>query len=148
MKIGLMTTELDPWKEIVAYQQSIESMRGKYGATASFVGTMRDFNEGDNVVGMTLEHYPNMTERHLEQIVKTAQQKWEVLDALVLHRVGDLLPNDPIVLVAVWSAHRAAAFDACRYIMEELKSNAPFWKKETLRQGTRWVEKIPRARDR
>lgn len=141
MKISLLTTELDPWKEIVAYQQSIESMHGKYGATASFVGTMREFNQGDNIVGMTLEHYPNMTERHLEQIVTTAQQKWDVLDVLVLHRVGELLPNDPIVLVSVWSAHRAAAFDACRFIMEALKTSAPFWKKESLREGARWVEK-------
>jgi molybdopterin synthase catalytic subunit len=141
MKIGLLTTALDPWKEIVAYQQSIDSMHGKYGATASFVGTMRDFNEGDDVVGMTLEYYPKMTEGHLQQIVTTAQQNWDILDVLVLHRVGELLPNDPIVLVAVWSPHRAAAFDACRFIMEELKSNAPFWKKESLRQGARWVEK-------
>jgi len=141
MKVGLLTTALDPWKEIVAYQQSTESMHGKYGATASFVGTMRDFNEGDNVVAMTLEHYPKMTERHLKQIVSTAQQRWDILDTLILHRVGALLPNDPIVLVAVWSGHRAAAFDACRYIMEELKSNAPFWKKESLHEGTRWVKK-------
>jgi len=100
---------------------------------------MRDFNDDAAVQGMTLEHYPGMTERHLERIVASALQEWRLLDALVLHRVGALQPNDPIVLVAVWSAHRAEAFAACRFIMEELKSKAPFWKREDTTAGARWV---------
>ncbi len=140
MKIVLLKSKLDPWKEIVDYQRSIEAHHGKFGATASFVGTMRDFNEGDCVVDMTLEHYPGMTERHLQKIVESAEQKWQILDVLVVHRIGALRPNDPIVVVAVWSSHRGAAFDACRFVMEQLKSKAPFWKKESLQQGGRWVE--------
>ncbi len=141
MKIGLLESELDPWQEIVEYQRTIKSHQGKIGATATFVGTMRDFNEGNSIVNMTLEHYPGMTERHLQTIVESAEQKWDILDALVIHRVGRLKPNDPIVVVAVWSSHRRAAFESCRYIMEQLKSKAPFWKKESLRDGDRWVEK-------
>jgi molybdopterin synthase catalytic subunit len=102
---------------------------------------MRDLNEGDEVTAMTLEHYPGMTEKHLEKILQQAEQQWPLMDSLIIHRVGEVLPDDTIVLVAVWSAHRASAYDANRFIMEELKSSAPFWKKETLVDGTRWVEK-------
>jgi len=103
---------------------------------------MRDFNEGDDVTGMTLEHYPGMTEAQLQMIIDEACEQWILDDVLIVHRVGPLLPGDPIVLVACWSAHRAAAFDACRHLMEALKSRAPFWKKETLKdQSDRWVEK-------
>jgi molybdopterin synthase catalytic subunit len=90
---------------------------------------------------MALEYYPGMTERHLQRIVEEAGSRWDFLDALVVHRVGALYPNDPIVLVAIWSAHRAAAFDACRFIMEALKARAPLWKREALANGQRWVEK-------
>ena len=114
---------------------------GQYGATASFVGTMRDFNEGESVRSMTLEHYPGMTEKHLEKICEDARQKWDLLDTLILHRIGDIQIADPIVLVCVWSAHRAEAFDACRFIMEDLKSKAPFWKQESTATGRRWVDK-------
>ena len=115
---------------------------GSFGATASFVGTMRDFNEGDDVCAMTLEHYEGMTEKQLSQIISEAGEKWDIVDALIVHRVGDILPGQPIVLTAVYSVHRAAAFDACRFLMEALKSRATFWKKETLKDGTqRWVEK-------
>ena len=115
---------------------------GSFGATASFVGTMRDFNEGDAVTCMTLEHYPGMTEKQLEAVISDAREQWDILDALIVHRVGDIMPGQPIVLTAVSSAHRAAAFDACRFLMEALKSRATFWKKETLASGnTRWVEK-------
>jgi molybdopterin synthase catalytic subunit len=141
MKIGISVSALDPWAEIRAYQATCRNLDGKFGATACFVGTMRDFNEGDGVSRMTLEHYPGMTESQLEKIVVAATQRFPVLDVLVIHRVGELLPNDPIVVVAVWSAHRGAAFDACRVIMEKLKTNAPFWKKEYLETGARWVEK-------
>lgn len=142
MKIKIITEHLDPWKEIQLFQKSAEQMKGEYGATNIFIGTMRDFNEGDSVKGMTLEHYPLMTEKQLTKIVVSAMQKWQVIDALVVHRVGDLFPEEPIVLVAVWSVHRGDAFDASRYIMEELKSKAPFWKKERLTSDLeRWVNK-------
>ncbi|HHJ15457.1 MAG TPA: molybdenum cofactor biosynthesis protein MoaE [Gammaproteobacteria bacterium] len=113
---------------------------GSVGATAVFVGTMRDLNEGDAVQGMLLEHYPGMTERYLEKISQAAAGRWNLIDSLIVHRVGELLPGEPIVLVAVWSAHRKEAFEASRWLMEELKSKAPFWKKERLAEGSRWVE--------
>lgn len=140
MKIEITHSPFDPWQAIQHHQQMLD-LQGKYGATASFVGTMRDFNEGDEVNAMTLEHYPGMTEQYIEKILDQANQQWDILDTLVIHRTGSLYPNDPIVLVAVWSAHRADAFSACRFIMEELKSNAPFWKKEELNEGSRWVKK-------
>ena len=141
MKIEILETPFNPFEALAYYQEGLVKLRGKYGATAASVGTMRDFNEGDSVQSMTLEHYPGMTERHLQRIVEEAESNWELLDVLVIHRVGELYPNNPIVLVAVWSAHRGAAFDACRYIMEALKSRAPFWKQESLAEGKRWVEK-------
>lgn len=138
MLIQLRDDAFDPYQEVSLYQQSLAA--GQYGATAVFVGSMRDFNEGDNVQKMWLEHYPGMTEKYLEKIIAEARQKWELLDAMIIHRVGEVAPNDAIVLVAVWSAHRAAAFEASRYLMEELKSRAPFWKKEQLDDNSRWVE--------
>ena len=89
---------------------------------------------------MTLEHYPGMTEQHLRRISEEAKQRWDIIDSLVIHRIGEVWSNEAIVLVAVWSAHRAAAFDACRYLIEELKTRAPFWKNERSEQVTRWVE--------
>ncbi len=130
-----------PWSVLSEYERTAELTRGNAGASAIFIGTMRDFNEGDDVRAMTLEHYPGMTERHLDTICNEARGRWDVIDVLVVHRVGDLRPGDPIVLVAVWSAHRAAAFEACRHIMEDLKSRAPFWKKEILASGHRWVSR-------
>lgn len=103
---------------------------------------MRDMNEGDEVLEMTLEHYPAMTEKQLHDILDEAEGKWPLLHILLIHRVGEIKPADPIVLIAVWSAHRAAAFDACRFLMEALKHRAPFWKKENLTSGEeRWVSK-------
>ncbi|HEX7044132.1 MAG TPA: molybdenum cofactor biosynthesis protein MoaE [Burkholderiales bacterium] len=141
MPAEVRTSAFEPYEELRRYQERFLSGRGAAGATASFVGTMRDFNDGEPVRAMTLEHYPGMTERHLERIVAEAKQRWPILDALVLHRVGPLLPGDPIVLVAAWSAHRDAAFAACRYLIEELKSRAPFWKKEERASAARWVER-------
>ena len=141
MRIHIYERPFNPWQELEHYQDSQQHLRGRYGATASFVGTMRDCNEGDSVHAMTLEHYPGMTEHHLQRIATEAMERWALLDALIIHRVGMLYPNDPIVLVAVWSSHRTAAFEACRFIMEDLKSKAPFWKKESLTDGQRWVEK-------
>lgn len=138
MLIQLRPEEFDPYQELADYQRSVAA--GQYGATAVFVGSMRDFNEGDDVQSMWLEHYPGMTEKYLNTIAEEAMQKWDLLDLVILHRVGEVSPNDSIVLVAVWSAHRAEAFDASRYLMEELKSRAPFWKKEQLDSKTRWVE--------
>mgnify|MGYP001070776690 CR=1 FL=1 len=141
MHIELRETPFEPLAALAHHQDSQPHLRGRFGATASFVGTMRDSNEGDAVQVMTLEHYPGMTEKQLAAIVAEAEQRWTLLDVLVIHRVGRLHPGDPIVLVGVWSGHRHDAFDACRYIMEALKSRATFWKKETLASGERWVEK-------
>jgi molybdopterin synthase catalytic subunit len=142
VSIKICTETFDPWQEVQSHQELAKAMVGKFGATSVFIGTMRDFNEGDDVKGMTLEHYPGMTENQLEKIVAEAICQWPVMDALVVHRVGDILPNEPIVVVAVWTTHRGDAFDASRYIMEALKSKAPFWKKELLTSDTeRWLEK-------
>jgi molybdopterin synthase catalytic subunit len=141
MLIEIKETAFDPYQRLIDYQDDAD-FAGKYGATAVFVGSMREFNQGDDVEGMLLEHYPGMTEKYLQKISEEAASKWDILDSLIVHRVGEMRPNDPIVLVAVWSAHRAEAFDASRYLMEELKSRAPFWKKETLAtEHDRWVEK-------
>lgn len=110
------------------------------GAIASFVGVVRDVNDGDTVSTMTLEHYPGMTEKSIAEIIDEAAGRWQVLDALVIHRVGTLQPTDQIVLVMVASAHRGDAFAACEFIMDYLKTRAPFWKKEMTPQGGRWVD--------
>jgi len=109
------------------------------GAIASFIGLVRDVNDGDAVAGMTLEHYPGMTEKALEGIVADARARWDLVGVRVVHRVGELAPTDAIVLVAVASAHRGDAFEACAFIMDFLKTRAPFWKKERLPDGSRWV---------
>lgn len=109
------------------------------GAVASFVGVVRDLNDGASVDTMTLEHYPGMTEKALQAIVADAEKRWDLIDVSVVHRVGELRPTDPIVLVAVASAHRGDAFQACEFIMDYLKTRAPFWKKEEDSQGARWV---------
>lgn len=112
----------------------------KIGAIASFVGVVRDINEGDSVATMTLEHYPGMTEKAITEIIDQARGRWEVLDALVIHRVGTLKPTEQIVLVIVASTHRGDAFAACEFIMDFLKTQAPFWKKEITPNGARWVD--------
>jgi len=112
----------------------------RVGAVVTFVGTVRDLNDGSQVKEMTLEHYPNMTEKALEEIVAQAKSRWDIYQALVIHRVGPLLPEDQIVLVAVTSAHRGEAFAACEFIMDYLKTAAPFWKKEETPDGGRWVD--------
>ncbi len=139
MGVFVRDTPLDPWAEIQRHVKAAPALAGKYGATAVFVGTLRDFNEGAGVSEMTLEHYPGMTEKYLETVRQEAHRRWDILDSLVIHRYGQLWPDDPIVLVAVWSAHRAPAFDACRYIIDELKTRAPFWKHEQTPTGPRWV---------
>ena len=110
------------------------------GAVASFIGVVRDLNEGADVATMSLEHYPGMTEKALEAIVGQAKARWDVYDVMVIHRVGELRPTDQIVLVIVTSAHRGDAFAACEFVMDYLKTQAPFWKKEATPAGTRWVD--------
>ena len=110
------------------------------GAIVSFIGTVRDMNEGDQVATMELEHYPGMTEKALEAIVERAKQRWPILQALVIHRVGPLQALDQIVLVAVSAVHRGEAFAACEFIMDYLKTEAPFWKKEHTNAGARWLD--------
>lgn len=110
------------------------------GAVAAFVGLVRDMNEGSGVSEMALEHYPGMTEKALEAIVAEARARWDILGARIIHRVGTLQPCDQIVLVAVSSAHRGEAFAACEFIMDYLKTRAPFWKREVTPAGARWVD--------
>ena len=110
------------------------------GAAASFVGYVRDFNDGAPVAGLTLEHYPGMTEKALEAIEQQARARWPLLEVQVLHRVGALEPGEPIVFVGVTSAHRQAAFEACQFVMDQLKTRAPFWKRERRGQDEVWVE--------
>jgi molybdopterin synthase catalytic subunit len=112
----------------------------RVGALASFVGLVRDINDGAGVAEMTLEHYPGMTEKALDAIVAEARARWDIYAALVIHRVGPLRPCDQIVLVAVTSAHRGEAFAACEFIMDYLKTRAPFWKREVTSDGARWVD--------
>ena len=143
MQIEIMEQAFDPWRRLSEY--SATAVSGQFGATAVFVGTMRNFNRGDEVKSMQLEHYPEMTSTQLERIVERAATKYAIGDALVVHRVGEILPGDAIVLVAVWAVHRRDAYAGNRDIMEELKSTAPFWKRELLSDGARWVrENTPR----
>jgi molybdopterin synthase catalytic subunit len=134
--VRVQREDFDIGVEIAAFRRGDPGI----GAIASFVGLVRDRNDGDAVAGMTLEHYPGMTEKALTGIVDQAKTRWDIIDALVIHRVGELQPLDQIVLVVVTGAHRGAAFAACEFIMDYLKTQAPFWKKEQTAQGARWVE--------
>jgi molybdopterin synthase catalytic subunit len=136
MTVRIQTADFDVSAEIAALRKA----NPKVGAVASFIGVVRDVNDGSAVGEMTLEHYPGMTEKAIEEIVTQAKGRWQVLDALVIHRVGTLKPTDQIVLVIVTSGHRGDAFAACEFIMDYLKTQAPFWKKEHRAEGARWVE--------
>jgi molybdopterin synthase catalytic subunit len=136
MTVRIQTGDFDAGAEIAALRRS----NPKIGAVASFIGVCRDVNDGGAVTKMTLEHYPGMTEKALEKIVAEAKARWKVMDVLVVHRVGELKPADQIVLVVVAGGHRGEAFAACEFIMDYLKTRAPFWKKEETPQGPRWVE--------
>jgi molybdopterin synthase catalytic subunit len=136
MTVRIQTADFDVGAEIAALRRGDP----RIGAVASFIGVVRDVNEGDAVAEMTLEHYPGMTEKAIEEIVGQAKGRWNIYDALVIHRVGRLKPTDQIVLVVVTSAHRGDAFAACEFIMDYLKTRAPFWKKEQGGAGARWVE--------
>lgn len=136
MGVRVQVEDFDVAREIA----QLRAGNAKVGAVAAFVGIVRDLNDAADVRTLTLEHYPGMTEKALEGIVAQAKQRWDVYDALVVHRVGKLEPTDQIVLVAVCSAHRGDAFAACAFIMDYLKTKAPFWKKEDTPAGERWVE--------
>ena len=136
MPVRVQTEDFDVGHELAALRDGDPAV----GAVAAFIGTVRDINADSSVSGMTLEHYPGMTEKALDAIVAEAKARWNILQALVIHRVGPLKPADQIVLVGVTSAHRGEAFAACEFIMDYLKTRAPFWKKEETASGTRWVE--------
>ena len=136
MPVRIQTENFDVSAEIARLREG----NPKVGAVASFVGIVRDLNDGDAVASLTLEHYPGMTEKAVEKIVAEAHERWDIYDALVIHRVGTLKPLDQIVLVVVCSAHRAESFKACEFLMDYLKTRAPFWKKEQTPDGVRWVD--------
>jgi len=135
-RVRVQEADFDVGREL----ETLAGGRKDIGAIASFVGLVRGENDGDAIAGMTLEHYPGMTEKALESICDEAHARWRLLDTLVIHRVGRLVPGDRIVLVAVASAHRGDAFAACEFIMDYLKTRAPFWKREETPAGSRWVE--------
>ena len=134
--VRVQTADFDVAQEIAA----LRAGDARVGAVVTFIGTVRDVNDDEQVLQMTLEHYPVMTEKALDAIVVQARQRFDIYDALVVHRVGELRPTDQIVLVAVTGAHRSAAFEACRFIIDYLKTEAPFWKKEQTPEGARWVD--------
>jgi molybdopterin synthase catalytic subunit len=136
MTVRIQTEDFDAGAEIAALRRN----NPRVGAVASFIGVCRDANDGAAVARMTLEHYPGMTEKAIEKIITEARERWGVIDVLVVHRVGELRPADQIVLVVVTGAHRGEAFAACEFIMDYLKTRAPFWKKEETPKGARWVE--------
>ena len=136
MPVRVQTEDFDLAREV----ENLCGGDAQVGAVAAFLGLVRDVNEATAVQALTLEHYPAMTEKALGQIVEEAKSRWRVRDALIVHRVGELKPGDRIVLVAVTGAHRGDAFSACEFIMDYLKTRAPFWKKEQTPEGPRWVE--------
>lgn len=136
MSVRVQTEDFDIGAEVAALRRA----NPKIGAVATFVGVVRDVNDGGAVQELTLEHYPGMTERSIEDIITQARGRWNIYDALVVHRVGTLKPTDQVVLVVVTSGHRGDAFAACEFIMDYLKTRAPFWKKEKTPSGERWVD--------
>jgi molybdopterin synthase catalytic subunit len=136
MPVRVQTEDFDIADEIAR----LRAANPKVGAVASFVGVVRDMNDEQSIARMTLEHYPGMTEKALESIVDEAKRWWDIIDIAVVHRVGELQPLDQIVLVVVVGAHRGDAFAACEFVMDYLKTRAPFWKKEQTPHGARWVE--------
>jgi molybdopterin synthase catalytic subunit len=136
MPVRVQTADFDVAHEIAA----LHAGDARVGAVAAFIGLVRDINDAAAVSTLTLEHYPGMTEKALTGIVDRAKSRWDIYDALVIHRVGELKPTDQIVLVVVTGAHRGDAFAACEFIMDYLKTRAPFWKKEQTPDGERWVE--------
>jgi len=140
MKIEILDEKFDPWQAIVEYKRNQLQNNSKIGASSVFLGTMKDFNDDEEVESMELEHYEGMTEKYLSDIVDAAIKKHKIIDGLVIHRIGVLKPTDPIVVVVTWAENRDNAFNATREIMESLKSDAPFWKKENTNKGFKWVK--------
>ena len=136
MPVRIQNEDFDAGREIATLRKG----NPKIGAIASFIGVVRDINDGDKVATMTLEHYAGMTEKAIAEIIEQAKSRWNIFDALVIHRIGQLQPLDQIVLVVVTGEHRGDAFAACEFIMDYLKTRAPFWKKEQTPGGSRWVE--------
>ena len=134
--VAIQTQDFDVSREVAA----LRSGKADVGAVCVFVGTVRDRNDGDDVSTLELEHYPGMTEKSIERMINEAQQRFEMISTKVIHRVGILNPLDQIVLVAVTSAHRGQSFQACEFLMDYLKTQAPFWKKETGPNGSHWVD--------
>ena len=134
--IRVQTVDFNPGDEL---EQLRNLNNGKAGAMVSFTGLVRDLNEGDNITQLTLEHYPGMTEKALEKIEMQANAQWQLTATLIIHRVGPLQPNDNIVLVVAASMHRKQAFAACEFMIDTLKTSAPFWKKESLQNSDRWL---------
>ncbi len=135
--IRVQTADFDPGSEL---EQLRLQNHGRAGAIVSFTGLVRDLNDGERIAQMTLEHYPGMTEKVLADLEREAQARWELTATIIIHRVGPLQPDDRIVFVAAASAHRQQAFRACEYLIDTLKTSAPFWKKETTPEGERWVK--------
>ncbi|EAT11116.1 molybdopterin synthase catalytic subunit MoaE [Bermanella marisrubri] len=142
-KIAVQEADFDIAQEYQAMRQD----NPNDGAIVFFTGLVRDFNQGKNVTGLFLEHYPGMTEKSLENIVEQAKQRWPINRVSLIHRIGQLHISDQIVFVSASSPHREAAFDACRFIMDYLKHEAPFWKKETTQEGDRWVKANQKDKD-
>ena len=136
MPVRVQQEDFDAGAEIAR----LRANNPKIGAVASFIGIVRDLNEGAAVGSITLEHYPGMTDKALTSIAEQAKTRWNLLDALIIHRIGTLAPTDQIVLVVTTSSHRGDAFAACQFVMDYLKTEAPFWKKEVTAEGTRWVD--------
>jgi len=136
VEVRIQTEDFDAGAEMAR----LRAGNPKIGAIASFIGVVRDINDGDAVSELVLEHYPGMTEKALQKIVDEAKARWALYDVLVIHRVGRLLPTDQIVLVVTTSAHRGEAFSACEFLMDYLKTRAPFWKNERTPAGSRWVD--------
>ncbi|EAR56326.1 putative molybdenum cofactor biosynthesis protein E [Photobacterium sp. SKA34] len=134
----MISVQFDDFSVANEYEKLAEGTEA--GAVVTFIGKVRDFNQGDAVTALSLEHYPGMTEKSLQEIVDQAYKRWPLLKTRVIHRVGDLALGDQIVFVGVTSAHRGAAFEACEFIMDFLKTRAPFWKKEQTPEQSRWVD--------
>lgn len=136
MPIRIQREDFDISRELAVLRQG----QGQIGAVVSFLGTVRDLNEGQKVAAMELEHYPGMTEKALQSILDLATEEWHLQQGLIIHRVGPLLVSDQIVLVAACAKHRGEAFAACEFMMDYLKTSAPFWKKEQTAEGEKWVD--------
>lgn len=135
-RVAIQTHDFDLAQEIA----TLRAEDPRVGAVCSFVGTVRDRNDGSAVASMELEHYPGMTEKAIEAMIDEAQRRFDILGARIVHRVGLLQPRDQIMMVAVVSAHRGQSFQACEFLMDYLKTQAPFWKKEQTPEGARWVD--------